>query len=51
MADFYEEEVDNDVDAMMKLLEPALISILGIVIGTIVISMYLPMYSALTQIG
>jgi len=35
----------------MKLLEPALISILGIVIGTIVISMYLPMYSALTQIG
>lgn len=51
IADFYEEEVDNDVDAMMKLLEPALISILGIVIGTIVISMYLPMYSALTQIG
>ena len=49
IADFYEEEVDNDVDAMMKLLEPALISILGIVIGTIVI--YLPMYSALTQIG
>ena len=51
IADFYEEEVDNDVDSMMKLLEPALISILGIVIGTIVISMYLPMYSALTQIG
>ncbi|MCY3966758.1 MAG: type II secretion system F family protein [Acidobacteria bacterium] len=51
IADFYEEEVDNDVDSMMKLLEPALISILGIVIGIIVISMYLPMYSALTQIG
>lgn len=51
IADFYEEEVDNDVDSMMKLLEPALISVLGIVIGAIVISMYLPMYSALTQIG
>lgn len=51
IADFYEEEVDNDVDSMMKLLEPALISILGVVIGIIVISMYLPMYSALTQIG
>ncbi len=51
IADFYEEEVDNDVDGMMKLLEPALISILGIIIGAIVISMYLPMYSALTQIG
>ena len=51
IADFYEEEVDNDVDSMMKLLEPALISALGIVIGIIVISMYLPMYSALTQIG
>lgn len=51
IADFYEEEVDNDVDSMMKLLEPALISILGVVIGTIVISMYLPMYSALTRIG
>ncbi len=51
MADFYEEEVDRDVESIMKLLEPALISILGVVIGTIVISMYLPMYSALTRIS
>ncbi len=51
IADFYEEEVDTDVDSLMKLLEPALITILGVVIGGIVISMYLPMYSALTQIG
>lgn len=51
IADFYEEEVDTDVDSMMKLLEPALITILGVVIGGIVISMYLPMYSALTRIG
>lgn len=51
IADFYEQEVDADVDSMMKLLEPALITILGVVIGGIVIAMYLPMYSALTRIG
>ncbi len=51
IADFYEEEVDNDMESMMKLLEPALITVMGIVIGAIVISMYLPMYSALTRIG
>ncbi len=51
IADFYEEEVDTDVESLMKLLEPALITVLGVVIGGIVISMYLPMYSALTRIG
>lgn len=51
IADFYEQEVDTDVDSLMKLLEPALITVLGVVIGVIVISMYLPMYSALTRIG
>ena len=51
IADFYEEEVDTDVESLMKLLEPALITVLGVVIGGIVISMYLPMYSALTRLG
>jgi len=51
IADFYEQEVDTDIDSLMKLLEPALITILGVVIGAIVISMYLPMYAALTRIG
>jgi type IV pilus assembly protein PilC len=51
IADFYEEEVDTAVAGMMKLIEPVLISFLGVVIGTIVAAMYLPLYSILTKIG
>jgi type IV pilus assembly protein PilC len=51
IADFYEEEVDTAVAGMMKLIEPLMIAILGVVIGTIVAAMYLPLYSILTKIG
>jgi type IV pilus assembly protein PilC len=51
IADFYEEEVDTAVAGMMKLIEPLMITILGVVIGTIVTAMYLPLYSILTKIG
>ncbi len=51
IADFYEEEVDTAVDGLMKLLEPLMITVLGVVIGTIVAAMYLPLYSILSKIG
>jgi type IV pilus assembly protein PilC len=51
IADFYEDEVDAAVEGMMALLEPIIISFLGVVIGTIVIAMYLPMFSLISQIG
>ncbi len=51
IADFYEEEVDTAVDGMMKLIEPLMIVVLGGIIGVIVTSMYLPMYSILKYIG
>ncbi len=51
IADFYEDEVDTAVAGLMKLIEPLLITFLGVVIGTIVASMYLPLYSMLTKIG
>jgi type IV pilus assembly protein PilC len=51
IADFYEDEVDTAVAGMMKLIEPLMISVLGVVIGTIVAAMYLPLYSILTKIG
>jgi len=51
IADFYEDEVDAAVDALMSLIEPIMISFLGIVIGTIVVAMYLPMFSLISQIG
>ena len=44
IADFYEEEVDNAVDAMSSLLEPLIMAILGVLIGGLVIAMYLPIF-------
>ncbi len=44
VADFYEEEVDNAVDALSSLLEPLIMSILGILIGGLVVAMYLPIF-------
>lgn len=44
VADFYEEEVDNAVDALSSLLEPMIMSILGILVGGLVIAMYLPIF-------
>ncbi len=51
IADFYEDEVDAAVDGLMKLIEPLMITFLGVVIGTIVAAMYLPMYTIITQIN
>lgn len=51
IADFYEEEVDTAVAGLMKLIEPVMITVLGVVIGTIVTAMYLPLYSVLSKIG
>ena len=44
VADYYEEEVDNAVDAMTSLMEPLIMSFLGVVIGGLVIGMYLPIF-------
>ena len=51
VADFYEDEVDRAVEGMLKLIEPIMIAFLGVVIGTIVIAMYLPMFTLISQIG
>lgn len=44
IADFYEQEVDNAADNLSKLLEPALMIILGLVIGGLITAMYLPIF-------
>jgi type IV pilus assembly protein PilC len=44
VAEAYEEEVSNAVDALSSLLEPAIIVFVGIVVGTMVIAMYLPIF-------
>ena len=51
IAEFYEEEVDIAVAGLMKLIEPVMIFVLGVVIGGIVISMYLPMFDLIAKIG
>jgi len=47
IADFYEDQVDATVGALTSLIEPLLIIILGVVVGCIVISMFLPLFKML----
>src|SRR5471030_191342 len=44
VADFYEEEVDDAVASLASLMEPAIMVILGVLIGGLVIAMYLPIF-------
>ncbi|GLR63110.1 type II secretion system F family protein [Marinospirillum insulare] len=44
VADFYEEEVEAMVDSMTSLLEPMVIVVLGVIVGSLVIAMYLPIF-------
>ena len=44
VADFYEEEVDNAVDALSSLMEPMIMVVLGTVVGGLVVAMYLPIF-------
>jgi type IV pilus assembly protein PilC len=50
IADFYEEEVDVAVAGLLTLMEPVMIAFLGIVVGGIVISMYMPMFAMIGQL-
>jgi type IV pilus assembly protein PilC len=51
IADFYDDEVDNTVANLMSLLEPAVIMFLGVVIGGLVVSMYLPIFKLGAAVG
>ncbi len=44
VADFYEDDVDNAVDGLSSLLEPMIMSILGVLVGGLVVAMYLPIF-------
>ena len=51
IADFYEEEVDNATKDMLALLEPIIIGLLGVMIGGIVISLYMPLFSMIAKLS
>ena len=44
VADFYEEEVDRAVANLTALMEPVIMVVLGVILGGLVISMYLPIF-------
>ena len=51
VADFYEQEVNNAVDALASLLEPMIMVIIGVLVGGMVIGMYLPIFKLASTIG
>ena len=51
VADFYEEEVDSAVADLLTAMEPMIILLLGVMIGGVVISMYLPLFSLIGKLA
>ncbi|MGA7226270.1 MAG: type II secretion system F family protein [Candidatus Acidiferrales bacterium] len=51
IADFYEDEVDAAVKDLLTAMEPLMIVVLGVVVGGIVISMYLPLFSLIGKLA
>lgn len=51
IADFYEDEVDTAIADILAMIEPALIAFLGVTIGSIVISMYLPLFTLIGKLS
>ena len=50
IADFYEDEVDVAVESLLKALEPAMIVILGTIVGGMIIAMYLPIFGMVSGV-
>lgn len=51
MSNFYNSEFDNSIDNITSLLEPALILIVGVIVGMILIGLYLPMFDIVNYMG
>ncbi|MFQ5817359.1 MAG: type II secretion system F family protein [Terriglobia bacterium] len=51
IADFYEEEVDTAVKNLLTAMEPMMLAVLGAVVGGVVISLYMPMFAIIAQLG
>jgi len=51
IADFYDEEVDAAVGALLSLMEPIMIVVLGGVVGGMIVAMYLPIFNMINMVG
>jgi len=50
LADFYDDEVESTTAALLSIMEPVLLIFVGGMVGTIIISMYLPIFSLLSKL-
>ena len=51
VATYYEDEVDNAVDGLTSLMEPIIMSVLGVLVGGLIIAMYLPIFQMGKAVG
>lgn len=51
VADYFEQEVSNSVDALSSLLEPLVMMVIGVIVGSMVIGMYLPIFKLASVVG
>jgi type IV pilus assembly protein PilC len=51
IADFYDEEVDAAVTALLSAMEPIMIVVLGVVVGGMIVAMYLPIFDMINAVG
>ncbi len=51
IADFYDDEVDTAVEALLSAMEPILIVFLGVVVGGMIVAMYLPIFDMINVVG
>lgn len=51
IADFYDEEVDASVEALLAAMEPIMIVVLGVVVGGMIVAMYLPIFDMINAVG
>ena len=51
VADFYEQEVDAALEAVIAMVEPVMIVVLGVVVGGMIVAMYLPIFEMITAVG
>jgi len=51
IADFYDDEVDAAVTALLSVLEPVMIVVLGVVVGGMIVAMYLPIFDMVSAVG
>jgi type IV pilus assembly protein PilC len=50
IADFYDDEVDVAVESLLKALEPAMIVVLGVIVGGMIVAMYLPIFGIINTV-